>query len=136
VSRRSRFRAGRASLHPRFCIRGPVSGRITVEGNVLPPASPRAAQQLGVGVRPRRPHQGGSRCSLCHAENLTLAGVGQLANGGFVHRDGERKLVAAWVEKINVVPRDPRSGRCRKFSGGNQQKVILARGASAWRRKF
>ncbi|MGH3253980.1 MAG: sugar ABC transporter ATP-binding protein [Streptosporangiaceae bacterium] len=103
-----------------------VSGQVTVGGRVLPPASPRVAQRLGVGFVPADRLREAVISPFAMRENLTLAGVEDLATAGIVHRDDERKLVGTWIDKINVVPRDPERP-LPKFSGGNQQKVILAR---------
>jgi len=103
-----------------------VSGEITVAGHQLPSASPRAAQSLGVGFVPADRLREAVIGPFAMRENLTLAGVTGIATGGVLRQHDERALVEAWMEKINIVPRDP--GRpLPKFSGGNQQKVILAR---------
>jgi ribose transport system ATP-binding protein len=103
-----------------------VSGDIVVDGHVLPPRSPRAAQQLGVGFVPADRLREAVLTPFAMRENLTLAGVSRLATGGLVHADQERSLVSHWIDKINIVPPDPER-LLPKFSGGNQQKVILAR---------
>jgi ABC-type sugar transport system ATPase subunit len=104
----------------------PVSGQVTIGGEALPPASPRTAQRLGVGFVPADRLREAVVAPFTMRENLSIERVDQMATAGVVHPDEERKLVSHWVDKINVVPPDPERP-LPKFSGGNQQKVILAR---------
>jgi ABC-type sugar transport system ATPase subunit len=104
----------------------PVSGQVTIGGEVLPPASTRTAQRIGVGFVPADRLREAVVAPFTMRENLTIERVDQLATVGVVHPDEERKLVSHWIDKINVVPPDPERP-LPKFSGGNQQKVILAR---------
>ena len=102
------------------------SGQIMIGGKVLPPQSPRAAQDLGVGFVPADRLREAVVAPFKMRENLTIERVDHLATWGFVHPDEERDLVDHWVSRVNVVPADPERP-LPKFSGGNQQKVILAR---------
>lgn len=59
-------------------------------------------------------------------ENLTLACLPRIASRGLTHRSAERAIVTRWMDRFAIVPSDPERPLPR-FSGGNQQKVMLAR---------
>ena len=63
---------------------------------------------------------------LTAADNLTLAYPGTAAVGPLLSPGARRKLVAHWFETLDVRPRDPKL-RLERFSGGNQQKVVMGK---------
>ncbi len=59
-------------------------------------------------------------------ENASLASLNQFIYGGYTHRKKEQKKVAEMFEKMNVKT-PSLDTEISKLSGGNQQKVLLAR---------
>jgi ABC-type sugar transport system ATPase subunit len=64
---------------------------------------------------------------LTARENVALAVLRRLQRLGVVVRPRERRLVAEWFRRLSVRPPDPERP-ARTFSGGNQQKLVLAKG--------
>lgn len=96
------------------------------DGTAIAP-SPAAAIANGVGYVPadRRTH--GAVMSMSVRENLTLADLGAVrAPWGAI--DGKRELreTQSWVDRVELRPRST-SRPLSTFSGGNQQKVVLAK---------
>ena len=48
------------------------------------------------------------------------------SHGSFVNKRAQKKLAQEWFEKLDVRPPRPRAAP-RRFSGGNQQKVVMAK---------
>jgi simple sugar transport system ATP-binding protein len=63
------------------------------------------------------------------AENLVLQNIGtpEFSRNGFLRRDNIMKHARALVEKYDVKPAGCAGNRAGSLSGGNQQKVIIAR---------
>ena len=60
------------------------------------------------------------------AENLTLVHPGAARSGPLLRKRARAKIAAEWFERLDVRPRDPALDLAR-FSGGNQQKVVMAK---------
>jgi galactofuranose transport system ATP-binding protein len=60
------------------------------------------------------------------AENLTLALMPQLTKAGIVDEEKQRVIVEKFIQRLGVKCSGP-GQRIRELSGGNQQKVLLAR---------
>jgi ribose transport system ATP-binding protein len=63
---------------------------------------------------------------LSIAENITLSASGRLGPWGLAFPERSRQIAARWIEKLGIRCRGPEQ-RARALSGGNQQKVALAR---------
>jgi ABC-type sugar transport system ATPase subunit len=59
-------------------------------------------------------------------ENLTLASLGRWSRGPLTHRRRERRVVAEYVEKLQIKLRSAEAP-ITDLSGGNQQKVLLGK---------
>src|SRR6202011_3704452 len=59
-------------------------------------------------------------------ENLTLALLPRLARAGILEEEEQRKVVNAFIERLRIKCTSP-DQQIRELSGGNQQKVLLAR---------
>ena len=91
--------------------------------------NPRRALSLGMDFMSEDRKQEGLATSLPIAHNLTLSSLTRFAglNGwGLLSLRRERDEVERWVEEINIDCRDPEQA-VNELSGGNQQKVALAR---------
>jgi ABC-type sugar transport system ATPase subunit len=105
-------------------------GRIFVDGAEVHITSPTQAIASGIGFTPEdRAHEGLVRIRSV-LENTSLAILGRLSRFHFVQRGAERQLVATYVDRLRV--RTPSLDQeVGKLSGGNQQKVVLARWLAA-----
>jgi ribose transport system ATP-binding protein len=59
-------------------------------------------------------------------ENITVVRPGLHFRGGILRKSAERSDVAKWLERLDVRPRNGEFAMS-DLSGGNQQKVVLAR---------
>lgn len=100
-----------------------LRGRIGVGGDELPlGGTPADAMARGIALIPADRLREGGIGSLSVAENMTLPQARQ-----FWHRRGsERAAVARMSEVFDIRPRDPKA-LFGGLSGGNQQKVIIAK---------
>ncbi len=119
--------AGRSELVQAVFGAAPLSaGAMFVAGAAYTPGSPRDAIAAGVGLLPEDRKRQGLVLMAAVRENVVLACEGRLAHAGVVDRDAERQAVAEWIETLAI--RTPSQDQAvRLLSGGNQQKVVLAR---------
>jgi len=101
-------------------------GRVRVAGSPVRLSSPRVAADAGVVLVPEDRKGQGLVLGRSVAENFVLGGGLRAGRLGFaLPRSVERKT-RPWLERADVRPRDP-SKLVSQFSGGNQQKVLLAK---------
>jgi ribose transport system ATP-binding protein len=84
----------------------------------------RLAQRVGLLSEQRK--EEGIALGLSVVDNLTLAGLAQSARGGWLDRSAQRSAAQRWISSLAVRVRDPLAP-IAALSGGNQQKVALAR---------
>jgi len=101
------------------------SGELRV-GTHRGPASPAQRLQQGVGLASEDRAREGLALTLSVAQNLTLSRLGPLTRRGWLSHGRERGEVASWIERLAIRTRGPEQ-RVSELSGGNQQKVALAR---------
>ncbi|MFE5409367.1 sugar ABC transporter ATP-binding protein [Microbacterium sp. NPDC056569] len=102
------------------------SGVIRIEGSGASPSGPRSAISLGVVYSSENRRTEGIISDLSVLENITLA---LQADRGMLRRippARQRELAASWVEALDIRPPDL-DRPAGTLSGGNQQKVLLAR---------
>ncbi len=104
------------------------AGSIQLDGRELAGASPRAVHAAGLSVIPEDRQGWGLVLDMTLAENLALAAVveGRFRSRGLLSRKSMRKAGRKLLEEYDVRPADP-DLRALSLSGGNQQKVVLAR---------
>jgi ABC-type sugar transport system ATPase subunit len=123
--------AGRSELaRALFGLEPPVAGTIYVNGRPVHISSPRKAMQLGLGLVPEdRKHQG-LVLSMLARENITLPILSTLARLGIVESAAEHDLAQQYSDKLRV--RTPSVDvSASSLSGGNQQKLVIARWLAA-----
>jgi ribose transport system ATP-binding protein len=99
-------------------------GEIVLEGKPLKP-DPRRAIRPGLGLAPEDRKSQALVLDWSGTKNVTLADLDRFSRGILDIRK-ERKAAHAQLRALNTVPDDP-SRPVRLLSGGNQQKVVLAR---------
>jgi ribose transport system ATP-binding protein len=106
-------------------LRG-VTGRITVEGREVRPGSPAAAKSAGVALVPEDRKTEGLMLPMSIADNLAIASLDAISTGPFVDRAKERAAVQHGIARLQIKIGAP-SDAVSTLSGGNQQKVVLAK---------
>ncbi|HEU0165988.1 MAG TPA: sugar ABC transporter ATP-binding protein [Thermomicrobiales bacterium] len=101
-------------------------GSMTLDGADYSPRNPREAIRRGVAFAPPDRRGQGIIAEMTFRENVTLGDLGQFFSRGLLQGRRERSTVEALMKSFGVQP--PRSERLMgEFSGGNQQKGIIAK---------
>jgi ribose transport system ATP-binding protein len=102
------------------------SGTLSVSGTAVQLRSPRDAVEHKIGFAPEDRKTEGIIPQLSVRENITLALLPDLRRHGIVDRKRQADIVARFIKAIGVKCSSPEQP-IRELSGGNQQKVLLAR---------
>ncbi|HEX3551576.1 MAG TPA: sugar ABC transporter ATP-binding protein [Candidatus Elarobacter sp.] len=104
----------------------PSRGEVRVDGRHVVVRSPRSAIRAGIALITEDRKAQGLVLGMTVRENTTLAHLGLFVKRGFVDRNAE---TAATSEEIAALRIHTPSGEqtVRNLSGGNQQKVVLAK---------
>jgi ABC-type sugar transport system ATPase subunit/ribose/xylose/arabinose/galactoside ABC-type transport system permease subunit len=110
-----------------FGVIRPDGGEIQMDGRVVRPRSPRHAMRLGIALLPEDRHQQGLVLQFPIRANETLPILRQLANRlGLIDRAREAETAKDFAERTRVVATGIEQ-LTNTVSGGNQQKVLLAK---------
>ncbi|MBI3112740.1 MAG: sugar ABC transporter ATP-binding protein [Ignavibacteriales bacterium] len=90
------------------------------------PASPVRRWKQGMGMVSEDRKNEGLAVSLSVADNITLSRLNVFGPFGMLFPDRQDKAAQIWIEKLQVRSRGPRQP-VASLSGGNQQKVAIAR---------
>lgn len=119
--------AGRSEiLETIYGARRPSAGSVTVDGKKLPRGAVHGAVAAGVGLAPEERKSQGLLLDEAVYRNVTVSSLETFARAGFLDRARERRAAERITRSLDVRP----SGvdrPVRTLSGGNQQKVVLAR---------
>lgn len=120
--------AGRSEvMQSIFGILKADSGDVYVEGKKVDIHSPSDALVQGIAYIPESRQTQGLVLQKTVAANITLPLLKTFCNNlGIVDRKKQREAVDKWVEMLDVRPNDP-DMLAMQLSGGNQQKVVLAK---------
>ena len=102
----------------------PDEGEIVLEGKPLP-STPSGAIAAGLGLAPEDRKSQALLLDWSSAKNVSVASLRRFARP-FLSIRSERNAAREQLVKLNTVPDDP-DRIVRLLSGGNQQKVVLAR---------
>jgi ribose transport system ATP-binding protein len=106
------------------------AGKLVIHGKEVVLTTPADAVDHGIGYLPRERRTEGLVLFLPVAANITLASLGELRCFGLIDTGAERRLAGEWVERLHI--RTPGIDTlCLNLSGGNQQKVVLAKWLNA-----
>jgi ribose transport system ATP-binding protein len=107
-----------------------TEGTLKIRGEVVHFRSPQQAVRKSIGYVPRERRVEGLVMFLSIAENITLADLSGVMRSGAISYRRERQLATDWIRRLRIKAPGPDIA-CRKLSGGNQQKVVLARWMTA-----
>jgi rhamnose transport system ATP-binding protein len=102
------------------------AGEITVDGAVARIQSPADAIRLGIGYVPEDRRQHGVVLDMSVAANVSLARLPSVSHHGLIDRAAEDGAAARYVDQFHIKTPSV-AAEVGSLSGGNQQKVALAR---------
>jgi ribose transport system ATP-binding protein len=103
------------------------SGEVWLKGTRLPALNPRTALKHGIALGLSNTAGGSAVREFTITENVTMSSLGRYHKRlGSLRKQQERRAADQWITDLDVRPADPRA-HYKLLSGGNQQKVILAR---------
>jgi ribose transport system ATP-binding protein len=119
--------AGRSELLRAIAGLDPVArGEVSVGERALPRERPDLAVAAGIGVAPEERKSQGLWLDWSQVRNVTIADLPRLGRGPFTDAAAEHRAAAAQLRALAVRPDDPLRA-AGELSGGNQQKLVLAR---------
>ncbi len=104
----------------------PRAGGLSLDGKGFTPAHPRDAIAAGFGFVSEDRKLEGIVPEMSVAENMTLALLPRISRNGVVDEKRQREVVNHFIKELGIKCSGP-GQRIRELSGGNQQKVLLAR---------
>lgn len=104
----------------------PLAGTVALKGHRVGRFSPQHSVASGVGYVPRERKIEGIVSGMNVYENMTLSQMGQYASGGVLRVGEEKALARDWIRKLAIKAHSEYAD-CGNLSGGNQQKVVLAK---------
>jgi ribose transport system ATP-binding protein len=104
----------------------PDSGAIILRGTAMKFRSPVGAVRSGIAKIPEDRRAHGVATGLSVGENITLASLDQVSTRGFVNRKAEAEKVDALIRELGIKT-PGRQTLVKNLSGGNQQKVVVAK---------
>jgi rhamnose transport system ATP-binding protein len=102
------------------------AGTVHLDGKPLPARSPQASITAGIGFVPEDRRKQGLVMDLSVARNATLTLRKSLARFGLISGARERRLAEEWSARLQVKT-GSQDYAVSTLSGGNQQKVVLAK---------
>jgi ribose transport system ATP-binding protein len=115
------------------CITGlekPDNGSITLGGKRLAPGSPRDTVRSGLGHVPIDRRSEGLALGMSVADNVNLLVLEQLKVAGLLSPSREKKNALRLIDDCRIKT-PAASAMCANLSGGNQQKVVIAKWLSS-----
>jgi ribose transport system ATP-binding protein len=106
-------------------LRG-VTGRVTVDDRKVHPGSPSAAKSVGIALVPEDRKTEGLMLPMSISDNLSIASLDSVSTGPFVDRAKESAAIKRSIARLQIKIGAP-SDAVSTLSGGNQQKVVLAK---------
>ncbi len=103
-----------------------ATGEVVLDGQPLRLGSVKAALRAGVGLVPEDRKRQGCVLGMPCRENISMAMLDRLGKAGMLDRPQERQITARYFEQLRVKAASPEAP-VHSLSGGNQQKVVLAK---------
>jgi monosaccharide-transporting ATPase len=104
----------------------PTAGSMSMSGSVYRPRRTADAVAAGMGFCPEDRKTEGIVPEMSVADNIALALLPRLGQRGVINEQKHRELVSRMIQQLHIKCSSPKQ-RVKELSGGNQQKVLLAR---------
>ena len=111
-------------------LRNRSGGEILVNGSVVDVSQPGSAMDAGIAVIPEDRHDSGIVLEMTVAENLMLSDPSGMSSHGVIDGLRREKMAADLIERFAIMCTGP-DAPMWTLSGGNQQRVVLAREIAA-----
>jgi len=119
--------AGRTEVIEAICgVTKPSAGKVYVRGEPVAVQSPNAAQSLGIGLLPEDRQKQGLLLPWSIEKNITLSSLRRFLRGPLVARKNET-AEAGRLKGLLDVKATSVADTAMSLSGGNQQKVVVAK---------
>ena len=102
------------------------SGTVTVDGTPVPTGKSGAMAKAGIGAIPEDRHDSGLVLDMTVAENLVLVDQSRAATRGLIDQKRLNAFAVEMIEQFSIACSGPNAPMW-SVSGGNQQRVVLAR---------
>ncbi|MFT3746580.1 MAG: sugar ABC transporter ATP-binding protein [Pyrinomonadaceae bacterium] len=109
-----------------FGVEVPVSGTVTIDGKAIRINSATDAIRNGIFLIPEDRRNSGLILDIPIRENITLPALSRYSSSGLVSKTAETAKAKEMCERLNVKAPSVES-KAANLSGGNQQKVVLAK---------
>jgi len=109
-----------------YGARRSTGGRVSIRGRALRRGSVDAAVAAGIGMSPEERKSQGLILDEPIFRNITLSSFARFAKAGWLDERAERDVAREQIEALDLRPAEP-DRIARTLSGGNQQKILLAR---------
>jgi ribose transport system ATP-binding protein len=103
-----------------------MDGEITLNGRSIDINSPRDALEEGIALVPEDRATQGLLLPKSVSDNIALSILPKLLRFGFINRGQEKQVVDSAIDRLSIMAADP-TDPAKSLSGGNQQKVVLAK---------
>ena len=115
-----------AILRTIYGMETPSAGKVTIKDEAVSRFTARDGVERGVGYVPRERKIEGIVGGMNVYENMTLSQMDNYASAGVLRVGREKELARTWIERLGIkTPSENKD--CGGLSGGNQQKVVLAK---------
>ena len=102
------------------------SGTIEIDGKEVRISNPRQAMEQGIGFITEDRKTEGLMLDKSIRENISLCNLGRISKSSVISKEAEKNMVAEAIKDLHIKCFGP-FHECRNLSGGNQQKVVLAK---------
>ncbi len=109
-----------------FGVDPPLEGKLMVDGKPIQISSSSDAIAHGIYLIPEDRHRAGLFVEMTIRENVTLPSLNKYSVAGLINRSDERRSATDVCQRLRVKAGSVEE-RVLNLSGGNQQKVVLAR---------
>ncbi|NGO69405.1 sugar ABC transporter ATP-binding protein [Streptomyces boncukensis] len=109
-----------------YGARRPSAGRVLVDDRPVRPGDIPAAVRAGIGLAPEERKSQALLMLESVTRNVSVSSLPRFSRGGWLDRVRERDRARARTRELALAPDEPER-QVSTFSGGNQQKVVLAR---------
>jgi|WetSurMetagenome_2_1015567.scaffolds.fasta_scaffold77440_2 ribose transport system ATP-binding protein len=113
-----------------FGIKKKSSGKIVMNKKEISPKSPREAMEAGLALVPEDRKQQGVLLGMSIYNNITLTILHNLSTWSIIRKHKDKATSALFQKKLNIKTPSPEQ-LVKNLSGGNQQKVVVAKWLAA-----